>query len=731
MSDVSDVITTTTTSTTTATTIIATTVMTATAAATTTTAFSSITDRTDIWPDITDGTSTGSYATYTAATTLMTATAAATTATAPSSITDRADTWPDITDGTSTASSTTNSAGAPTTMTVLEYVTTVAIFTQSPPTVTANTQSDVTAETTRQDDIALISTSMTDMSIPVFQSSTVAQTSDVTTSSSTPSRTTGVSISPVVGTTSLRSLAVETGDSLDIATPTPQDTSTLQTTTGGRYTIYTSLTDVGTDIDSYVSISDPVTKPSDTTFPPDSTDSTISETDNTDKISNTTLSADATATPTGTTTVETIPEITTSDDRAKTGEGPSTLLAPTYQPGNSSFTAGTDANFPDVPTDTAVNKPTPNVLPPDIPGSGESPPEVPMEVPIPTMLPPDIALPDVPVELPSPDLSLPDQAAPEGLVPDERSLDTPSSNVPSPSGQAPSDVGLSAVPSPDVPPSYTLLPKVLSNGPRPDEAPPDVLPSDVSPVDVFTLSVPDVPLPETQVPDLPFPNELPPPVPSPEPPEPTPKIQSPDTPSPNVPLPDVSSETSTTRTLDTLIDKPPPNGIPPDAAAESELPFPKQEGKAAPATNLESPDLSGELAPVDFSFPFAEKPSSVESGSDSSLLPVGGPANIPSTSPEPGDTVQSSIDISTLDSNLTQQKSGTQGSPKPDSKGVDSKPDPPEDVGNQQEDISKTQTPEESTGEDSTSKGPSKEPDMDAKTGNQQENKESQQTGTL
>lgn len=679
-------------------------------------------------------------ATTATATTFMTATAAATTATSPSSITDSTDTWPAITDGTSPGSSTANTVIPPTTMTVFKYVTTKAISTQSPPTVTANTESDATAETTSQDDVALISTTMTDMRPPpFFMSSTVAQITDFTTLSSTPPCTTGESVSPegpTVGTTSFRSLAVETGDSLDTATPTPPDTSSLLSTGGESYTSYSSYTittDVGTGVDSYVSTSDSVTKPIDPTFPPDSADSTISQTDNTDKISNTTISADATETPTGTTTVERLPEITTSDDRAKTGEGPSTLLAPTYQPGNSSFTAGTDATFPDVPTDTAVNKPTPNVLPPpDIPGSGEPPPEVPMEVPIPTMLPPDIAPPDVPVELPSPALSLPDQSAPEGLVPDERSLDTPSSNVPTSPGQAPSDLGIFAVSSPDVPPSYTTLPEVPLNKPRPEEAPPDVPPSDVSPVDIFTLRVPDVPLPGTQVPDVPFPNVSPPPTPSPEPNEPTSKILSPDTPSPNVPLPDVSSETPTTRTVDTLIDIILPNGIPPDAAVESVLPFPKQEEEAAPATNLEPTDVSGELAPVDFTFPFAEKPSSVESGIDSSLLLVGGPGNSPDTSPEPGVTVESSVVISGLDSNLTQQESITQGYPKPDSEGVDSRPDPPKDVGNEQEDISKAQTTEESTGGDSASKEPVKQPDMDGKKGTQQENmeKESQQTGT-
>lgn len=679
-------------------------------------------------------TTTTATASTTAA--ILTTTAAATTATAPSSITDRTDTWPDITDSISTGSSTTNTASFPTSMTVFEYVATEAISTQSPLTVIANTQSDATAKlATSQDSTALTSATTTDMrSTTFFQRSTVAQTTDFTTLSRTPPWTTGVSIlpeGPTVGTTSLRSLAVETGDSLDTATPTRPDTSTLLTTTGERYASYTIPTDVGTGVDSYVSISDPVTKPSDSTFPRVSADSTISETDNTDKIANTTISADATATPTGTPTVETIPEIT-SDDRAKTGEGPSTLLAPTYQPGNSSFTIGTDANFPDVPTDTALNKPTPNVLPPDIPGSGEPLPDVPAEVPIPTMLPPDIALPDVPVELPSPDLSLPDQAAPEGLVPDERSLDTPSPNVPTSPGQAPSDVGISVVPSSDVSPSYAPPPEVPLNGPRPEKAPPDVLPSDVSPVDVFTLSVLDVRLPGTQVPDVPFPNVSPPPVPSPEPTEPTPKILSPDAPSPNVPLPDVSSETSTTRTLDTVIDRPLPNGMPPDAAVESVLPLPKQEEEAAPATNLEPPDLSGELAPVDFTFPFAEKPSSVESGIDSSLLQVGGSGSIPNTSPEVGDTAESSVDVSGLDSNLTQQGSVTQGYPEPDSEGVGLRPDPPEDVGNQQEDISKAQTPEESTGGDPASEGPAKQPDMDEKNDTQQENmeKESQQTGT-
>lgn len=699
-------------------------------------------------------TASATTATTITATMTTTTTATATTATAPSSITDSADTLPDITDissTTSTGSSTTNTASTPSTttdvsMTVFEYVTAEATSTQSPLTVTANTQSDATVETTTSQDVTIISendnaliisTTMTDMRpTPFFQSSTVAQSTDFTTFSRTPPSTTGINVSPegpTVGTASPSSLAEETGDSLDTATPTLPDTSTLRTTGGERYTTYTSytsLTSVGTGVDSAVSISDPVTQPIDPTFPPDSADSTISETDDTDKITNTTISADATATPTGTTTVETIPEITLSDDRAKTGEGPSTLLAPTYQPGNSSFTTGTDATFPDVPTDTPVNKPTPNVLPPEIPGSGEPPPEVPLEVRTPTMLPPDLALPDVPVEVPSPDLSLPDEAPPEGLVPDvpdERSLGTPSSNVPPPPGEAPPDVGPSTVPSPDVPPSYTPLPEVPSDEPRPDEAPPDVLPSDVSPVDVFTLSVPDVPLTETQIPDVPFPNVSPPPVPSPEPNVPTPKILSPDAPSPNVPLPDVSSETPPTRTLDTLIDRPLPNGVPPDAAVESVLPFPKEGGEAAPATNLEAPDPSGELAPVDFTFPFAEKPSSGESGSDSS---VGDPGNIPGNSSEPGDIAEPTFVISGLDSNLTGLESVTQGYPKPESEGMDSRPDPPEGVGNPQEDISVAQTPEESTGEDSASKEPAKEPDLDEKRDTQQENmeKESQQT---
>lgn len=656
----------------------------------------------------------------------MTATATTTTATALSSITGTTDTQPDITDSTFTTSSANTASGTTATTegsaTVLEYLTTEAFSTPRPLTATASTQSDATAEITSQDDVA-ISASVTDTGPTMFfQSSTVAQTTDITTFTSAPPSPTGVSIvqeGSTVAPTSFSNLPAEAGGSSDTTTPTPPDTPPLMTTTGETYTSYSGFTDAGTGVDSYVSISDPGTKSGDPTFPPDSADSSITETDNTDQISTTTISAAAAAaTPTGTTTLEAIPEITTSDASAKTGEGPSTVLGPTDQPGNALFTAGTDAPSPDVPTDTPVNNPTPNALPSDIPGSGEPPAEVPMEVPLPTMLAPDIALPDVPMEIPSPDLSLPDQA-PEGF-------DTPSLTFTTPPGQAPADVGLSVVPSPDVPPPDTPPPEVPTNGPRTDEALPDVPPSDVSSLDVVTLSVPDEPLPGTQASDVTFSIVSPPAVPSPEPTEPTPTILSPDAPSSNVPLPDVSSETSTPRTLDTLIDKPLPNGIQTDAPVDSVLPLPKPEG-AAPSTNLESPDPSGELAPVDFTFPFAEKPRPVESGSDSSLLLASGPGNISDRSPEPGDTVESSIGTSAVDSNPKQQESVTQGYPKPDSEGGESRPDPPKDVGNQPEDISKAQNPKETNGEESTSKGPEIQPD----TGDQKNPEpEREQTGT-
>lgn len=511
--------------------------------------------------------------------------------------------------------------------------------------------------------------------------------------------------------------ALETGDTA----PTVPGTSTpcaIFSTTSTSYTTTNCFTIPGRSTDCEVSISDTLTLSSDSTSSSDSTDSGISGTDTSNQITSTTLSAGGTTTSRGAPTTEAIPEIIQTSDGAPFGDTPSTGSAPNNQAGDSSFKAGTDTTFPDVPSDTVMNIAPSGVSPPDIPPSDVPLPDTPLEGPPPNIPPPDIPLPDVPAEVPSPDLSPPDEAQPDAPLPD-----VPSSNEAPPDiyppNALPTDGPLSAIPFPDVP-SEVSPPDV----PPPDEAPPkvppfdvplpdippevpqpDVLPSDVSPVDVLT---PDILSPDVPPPDVP----------------------SPDAPSPDVPLPDFPPETPSSRTL---IDEPSPDGST-DASVESLVPSSEQErGYAAPEKTLDRPDPAGDLAPVDFTFPFPDDLNSIEPGSDFGLVPVGDLGNIPDDSRVPVDVTGSNSIDSRLDSvsaGLDTEETGNGGmeltgadSSAPNTASQGSMPDSPQAVDDPGLDSSAAQIEGISSREDSTSGGPAGGPDSEENAGKQNQEK--------
>ncbi|XP_040899287.1 mucin-5AC isoform X2 [Toxotes jaculatrix] len=377
---------------------------------------------------------------------------------------------------------------------------------------------------------------------------------------------------PAVNTAPSSSPTPKTGDTLSKPTPTVPDTtipSTISTSSSTSNTNATSPTSPGCITGSEVSISDPVTPPSDSISSPDSTDSALSGTGTTNLITSTTSSADGT-TPTRVLPLTAMPEVTPPTDRAPSEDSPSIASAPTSQTRDASPTAEAATTSPNVPPDILIDIPPPDIPPPDVP-----PPDVP---------PPDIPPPDVP----RPDVPPPDVPPP----------DIPPQDVPPPD-----------VPPPDVPP--------------PDVPPPDVPPPDVPPeVPSSTTpdSVIDVPPPDVPPPDLPSPDVS------------SPDVPPSDVSSPDVPPPDVPPEVPSSRTPDSVIDVPSPDGAPPevsppdapptapDAPVESLLPPSEEGGDAAPdtsSTTLNRTDPSVDLAPVDFSFPFPEDTNSVEPGPDS------------------------------------------------------------------------------------------------------------------
>ncbi|XP_071328407.1 mucin-5AC [Trachinotus anak] len=535
---------------------------------------------------------------------------------------------------------------------------------------TTDTWSIITAETSTSRDIKsvfdtdgvpIISTSMTDSSFTAYFSRTTdtddfpkagveSTTSKVVTGttvfSSTMSRTDSDAFPDFSGTpglpvdTALSSTpALETGDTVSKPALTVPDTTIPRTTSStSSFTSNTntiSPTIPGCSSDSEVSISDPVTPPSDSTSSPDSTDSALSETGTTNLITSTTLSADGT-TPTGVPLLTTIPEITPPGDRAPSGDSPPTASAPTSQSGDTSPTAGADITFPDVPSDTPIDIPSPDVPPADLP-------------------PPDIPLPDVS----SPDASSSDVLPPGGPPPD--------------------------IAPPDVPLLYAPPPDLLSPAVPPPDVPPDVTPPDILP--------PNVPPPGVPFPDVPSPDVLPPDVPPPEVPPEVPSSRTPDS-LIDVPLPDVPSPDGVTPEVSPP-DAPPPA---PNTPVESLSPPSEGGGDAAPETRSTTTDRSypaGDLAPVDFTFPVPEDTNPAQPGPDSGSdtgqasgpVPIGDSGIIPSDSRgsiggSESDSVDPGLDsISTGPDTGEIQNRGPESiapdSPTPDrvSPGLDSQPD--------------------------------------------------------
>ncbi|XP_073322890.1 uncharacterized protein [Pagrus major] len=552
---------------------------------------------------------------------------------------------------------------------------------------------------------------------------------------------------PTANTALSSSPALET---VGKSAPTVPDTTTPSTTINTSSTSTNSFTIPGPSTDSEVSISDPVTPSSDSTSSPDSTDSAFSGNGTDNMITSTTLSADGTTTSTGTPTTATIPVITPTNDGAPSGDTRSTISVTTNQAGDPSFTAGTDTTSPDVPPDTQMNIPppgvpdeappdvlTPDVPPPDEASAGVPPPDVPPpdEAP-PGVLTPDVPPPDVPPpDIPSSNVPRADEAPPDVSPSDVSPLDLPLPDVPSP------DVPPPDVPSPDVPP-----PDVTN----PDAPPPDVTNPDVPPLDVPLPDVPppDVPLPDAPSSDVP-PPDVPPDVPPPDvplPDVPSPDVPLPDVPPPDVPPPGVPLEAPSSRIPDTLIDVPSPDGAPPEVsrpdAASVESLLPSSDGGGGDAvpdtssTTLDRSDPSGDLAPVDFTFPFPDDPSSVESGPDSGPVPVRDPGNSPDDSRGSVDVTGSNSVDSGLDSvslgpdtevtgNDEMQSTRTDSSaPDSGSPGLDSRSDSSQAVDDPGVNSSAATMDEKSSGEDSAAGGPAGVSESNEKRDSKQEKTE-------
>ncbi|XP_069379192.1 netrin-G2 isoform X3 [Paralichthys olivaceus] len=233
-------------------------------------------------------------------------------------------------------------------------------------------------------------------------------------------------------------------------------------------------------------------------------------------------------------------------------------------------------------------------------------------------------LPDKPLpDAPPPDVPTPDKPLPDAPPPDVPTPDKPLPDVPPPV-ELPPDKPLPDVPTPDKPPPDVPPPdKPLPDVPLPDEPPPDVPPSYISPPDLPPSYVPppDKPLPDVPLPDV-LPLDVPPPaVLSPN--APSPDIPPPNVFSTNLPPSDVPPEVPSSRTPDSLIDV-----TPPKTETVESLPSPSEKGgsDSAPEISTLGPsDSAGDLAPVDFNFPFLEDKNQAETGSDSGAGQVSGP----------------------------------------------------------------------------------------------------------
>lgn len=580
-----------------------------------------------------------------------------------------------------------------------------------------------------------------------FTTKVVTGTIDYNTlSSSTVS--TGYDASPDVSGISVptapsRSPALDTEDILYKTDPILPDNTTPGTTCSTTFTSYSNtnnLTVPGRSTDSEVSISDPVTPLSDSNSS-DSPDSAISGTDMTNQITSTSLLGDGTTTSTGAPTTAPIPELTPNIDGAPFGD--TAVSAPTNQ---ASFAAGTDTTFPDVPPDIPMNIPPPDVRPTDTTPYVVPLPDFPLQVPPSNILPPDILLPGVPVELPSPVIPTLAEAQPNISLPgvppsDETPPDKPSGNVTasdtspssipipnSPSEVPPTDEGPLGIPLSNVPLPNTPLGDVRDELSRLDEAPPVVPPFEVFLVDVLTTDVPspNALLPDVPLPDIPFP-ETPPEVCCPV--EASPDFLSSDVspenvinsdlPCPEVPPLDVTPKTPSSKTTDTLIDVAAPDGAPLDEPVESSLPCSEQGGGVSlPDNTFDQTDPAGGLASVDFTFPFLGYSNPFESGVDSRPMPPDDLGNIPD---------DSRVDIPGSNSvysgmGTMEERNRVIESPRPDSStpngvGLNSRPDSDPGV-----DYSTLQVEGKSPGEDPSSGGSVESAESEQNRGYKEEN---------
>ncbi|XP_035022571.1 uncharacterized protein LOC118115500 isoform X1 [Hippoglossus stenolepis] len=244
-------------------------------------------------------------------------------------------------------------------------------------------------------------------------------------------------------------------------------------------------------------------------------------------------------------------------------------------------------------------------------------------------------------------------------------VDVPPPDVPPPDKQLP-DVPLPVEPPPDVPPSYIS---------PPDLTPPYVPPPDVPPPD---KPLPDVPPPDKPLPDVPLPDVPPPAVFSPD--APSPDVPPPNVLSTNLPPSDVPPEVPSSRTPESLIDVTPTN----TETVES-LPSPSEEGgsDSAPGTSTLGPtDPAGDLAPVDFTFPFLEDKNPAKPGSDSGAgrvsgpEPVGDPGIIPddsggSVNAEGSDSIDPGLNYISADPGKGEKQESGLESTGPDSSATD------------------------------------------------------------
>ncbi|KAL7392368.1 hypothetical protein ABVT39_023849 [Epinephelus coioides] len=635
-----------------------------------------------------------------------------------------ADTVTDYTPSTdSTVTTSTTDLNPPTSSSTTVFMYELTPDASSPPTVTDTPSTSTTTTDTWSTTTPSVSTIMTDTSsttypltttdpgdFPGIDSTTVVDTgttvlSTISSSVSTAGSDTfpdfSSSTEPAVDGAPPSSPALDSGDKPAPTVPDTTPSTTVSTTSPTSYSTTNSPTDPGRSSDSEVSISDPVTSPFDSTSSPNITDFTLSGTGTTSLLTSTTLPADGTTKSTGTPTT-TIEEITPASDGASPEE------TPPSQAGDAPSAAGTDTTSPNVPPDTSINVPPPDGAFPDVP-LPDAPP-----VPPPGVPPPDEA-PDVP---PS---EAPSSRTPDILIdtppPDVPSLDVPPPDVPPLDISSP-DVPPPEVPPPDVPPPEEPPPDVSPDVPPPDVPPPDVSPPDVPPREVPPpdVSPPEVPSPEVLPPVVPAPEALPPDVPPPEAPlpeVPSPKVLPLDVPPPEVPAPEVSS----------------PDVPPPDAPEESLFPSSEGGSDAAPdkfVTTSDRSDPSGDLAPVDFTFPFPDNPDSADPGPgsepDSGPVPIGDPGKTPDDSrgleDVPGSNNDSGLDSISAGSDTEETgKDGTE-STGPDflGPGPGSRPESPQAVDKPGVDSSAGQMEVKSSGEDSAAGGPE---------GGSEENKES------